>query len=197
MLEDVSFDQSGWQGVRADIQNQIGGIAGLFIEHLVYLLGERGLTNLVRSGGSSSGDCSACECGETVEYNFILSSEPLGSDMSVLFSPSYGRYDAGQGWAAPYFTGYDQLDGEYQFEFNTSYNVASLKFTVKSECTTLSNFVIGGIGSAPIANGTYEYVMGRDGSALTGLRISIGNDTHGSGGGALGMWLEKVVLVLV
>jgi hypothetical protein len=60
MADDASFDVASWQTVRSQIQSKIAGIAGVFLEHLVYLLGEKGLTNLVRSGASSTGDCSSC-----------------------------------------------------------------------------------------------------------------------------------------
>lgn len=54
------FSGAAWSGVRSDITAQIGGIAGVFLEHLVYLLGNGGLTNLVRAGGAAEGDCSDC-----------------------------------------------------------------------------------------------------------------------------------------
>lgn len=62
MADDASFNTEKWQDTRSDITGQIGGIAGLFFEHLVYLLGEKGLTNLARAGGASTGDCSDCDC---------------------------------------------------------------------------------------------------------------------------------------
>lgn len=60
MADDASFDDTQWEQVRSDITDMIGGIAGVFLEHLVYLLGVVGLTNLARSGGATSGDCSTC-----------------------------------------------------------------------------------------------------------------------------------------
>lgn len=63
MGEDASFSIAQWQAVRNDITSQIGGIAGVFLEHLVYLLGAGGLTNLARAGGAASGDCFDCGCG--------------------------------------------------------------------------------------------------------------------------------------
>jgi len=81
LLSDISFDTAKWQKTRSDITAQIGGIAGIFLEHLVYLLGEKGCTNLARAGGASAGDCSDCpECGcaaalgfETSGYSTVLS----------------------------------------------------------------------------------------------------------------------------
>lgn len=63
LADDATVNLAEWQAMRSDITDQIGGIAGIFLEHLVYLLGTGGMTNLVRAGGASSGDCSTCECG--------------------------------------------------------------------------------------------------------------------------------------
>lgn len=62
MADDASFNTAQWQDVRSQITTQIAGIAGLFFEHLVYLLGEKGLTNLARAGGAAEGNCSDCDC---------------------------------------------------------------------------------------------------------------------------------------
>jgi len=64
MAPDASFNDARWAGVRSDITAQIGGIAGIFLEHLVYLLGTGGLTNLVRAGGAAPGDADCSTCGE-------------------------------------------------------------------------------------------------------------------------------------
>lgn len=69
MNEAAFFDAAAWAGVRSDITDQIGGIAGIFLEHLVYLLGNGGLTNLVRAGGAASGDCSDCDCPLTCDID--------------------------------------------------------------------------------------------------------------------------------
>jgi len=62
--DDASFTDEQWAGVRDDITSQIGGIAGVFLEHLVFLLGKVGLTNLARAAGATEGDCSDCpDCG--------------------------------------------------------------------------------------------------------------------------------------
>lgn len=64
MADDISFSDGGWSAARSDILTNITGIAGVFLEHLIFLIGVGGLTNLVRAGaGSSSADCSDCvEC---------------------------------------------------------------------------------------------------------------------------------------
>lgn len=62
MADNASFSGLDWENVRSDILAQISGVAGVFLEHLVYLLGNGGLTNLVRAGGAAEGDCSDCDC---------------------------------------------------------------------------------------------------------------------------------------
>jgi hypothetical protein len=62
MGEGISFDDSQWTDVRTQIQSDITGIAGVFLEHLIFLLGKIGLTNLARSQASTEGDCTGCSC---------------------------------------------------------------------------------------------------------------------------------------
>jgi len=63
MANDISFDEARLDQVTTDIGDQIGGIATLFFQQLINLLGVVGLTNLARAGGATSGDCSDCpEC---------------------------------------------------------------------------------------------------------------------------------------
>jgi len=63
---DASFTESSWESVRAKVLTDITGIAGVFIEHILFLLGALGMTNLARSGAVAEGDCAECEC-PTVE----------------------------------------------------------------------------------------------------------------------------------
>lgn len=60
MASDASFSDVQWAAVRSDITAQISGIAGIFLEHLVYLLGPVGLTNVARAGGAAEGSCTSC-----------------------------------------------------------------------------------------------------------------------------------------
>lgn len=60
MGDDASFTNAQWAKVRADILSKISGIAGIFLEHLVFLLGVVGLTNLARSQAATTGDCDDC-----------------------------------------------------------------------------------------------------------------------------------------
>jgi len=62
MASDLSFNDAQWANVRACILADITGIAGIFLEHLVFLIGKVGLTNLARSQAATDGDCSACDC---------------------------------------------------------------------------------------------------------------------------------------
>jgi len=63
MEDDISFTAAGVDSVTSDIGDQIGGIATLFLQQLVNLLGVVGMTNLARSGAATEGDCSECtEC---------------------------------------------------------------------------------------------------------------------------------------
>lgn len=63
MADDGSFNTAQWEEAREDTQEQISGIAGLFLQHLIYVLGPVGLTNVSRAGGvSGEVDCSECDC---------------------------------------------------------------------------------------------------------------------------------------
>jgi hypothetical protein len=72
MSDDASFDNAQWAAVRAQILSDITGVAGLFLEHLVYLLGSVGLTNLARSSGATEGDCSECDCFDACADNWEI-----------------------------------------------------------------------------------------------------------------------------
>jgi len=60
---DATVNDAQWEQIRSDITDQITGIAGVFFEHLIYLLGTTGVTNLLRSGAAATGDCEDCDCG--------------------------------------------------------------------------------------------------------------------------------------
>ncbi len=88
MSDDLSFTEGQWTTVRDRILEEITGIAGFFLVHLVALLGKVGLTNLVRSQAATEGDCSDCDCplecvetwsvypSGTDDYGFIDSVDP-------------------------------------------------------------------------------------------------------------------------
>jgi len=62
------------EALRADVQSSITGIAGLFLQHLIYLMGAVGLTNLSRSGFVVDADCA--ECNDTI--GIYLTTENFG-----------------------------------------------------------------------------------------------------------------------
>lgn len=63
MNDDFSFDHDGWLGLRECITTDIGGIAGIFLEHLIFLAGVTGCTNISRNGmGNENAECN-CEQG--------------------------------------------------------------------------------------------------------------------------------------
>lgn len=72
MGADATVNNAQWALIRSDITDQIGGIAGIFLEHLVYLLGTGGLTNLIRAGGAASGDCSECTACPNCVNDFVI-----------------------------------------------------------------------------------------------------------------------------
>lgn len=102
MADDATFNNAQWAMVRSDILAQITGIAGVFLEHLVYLLGTGGLTNLARSGAASAGDCSDCMCFDACANNWEIRSDltdfcritERGEDYIICeaFAPLSGTY---------------------------------------------------------------------------------------------------------
>jgi hypothetical protein len=75
MSDNASFTEEQWENARSDTLTKITGIAGIFLEHLLYLLGRVGLTNVVRQGYAIEGDCSDCnECTyiSTVTYGTLV-----------------------------------------------------------------------------------------------------------------------------
>lgn len=75
IADDISFSDGRVEAVRDQITSDIGGVAGVFLEHLVYLLGTVGMTNLARSQFSSTGDCDECGCGGCIDlWNWPTSS---------------------------------------------------------------------------------------------------------------------------
>lgn len=79
MSEDLSFTEDQWEQVRSDILDQISGIAGIFLEHIIFLLGVVGLTNLARSQAENEGTADDCDC--TV-YKRVYVSPGGGTEVS-------------------------------------------------------------------------------------------------------------------
>jgi len=131
---DKSFDVSSWETVRTQILSEITGIAGVFLEHLVYLLGSGGLTNLARSmaGVSDSGCCPAC----SVDIWSIINYD--GVDVGIITSVGFD-YLIVQGTSHP--------------DFGTPYNVMLIT-TGDNDCC--------GITSIEILTGSDVEYFGRD-----------------------------------
>lgn len=96
MADDLSFDHDQWEAVRDCITSEIGGIAGIFLEHLIYLAGPKGLTNICRSAlGSPTADCSDCippSC-----LTFWNTSEPHEQYGTITYHPDDGYFDVEAG----------------------------------------------------------------------------------------------------
>lgn len=84
MADDGSYSESQWAEARSKITTNIPGVAGLFLEHLVYLLGTRGLTNLCRSAPAADGDCSDCDC--STPCVIVVNTAP-GEDINLNVPP--------------------------------------------------------------------------------------------------------------
>lgn len=131
MADDFSFDHDQWEAVRDCITTDIGGIAGIFLEHLIYLIGPKGLTNICRSAlGSPTADCGYCdECGTLTAYwpgnpdkithlsgcTWRFESVPEGGNHAVYawVDNATGTYDATKcghvnSWSLSPFSGADQ-----------------------------------------------------------------------------------------
>lgn len=94
MEDDLSFTEAGWGAVRDDILGNIEGIAGVFLEHLVFLLGAVGLTNLARSQVGASGTCDDCECFEGPR---VYLWDELAESSTQIFPDETGLYTAPSG----------------------------------------------------------------------------------------------------
>jgi len=102
MSSDASFNTAQWEAVRSDILGNISGVAGVFLEHLVYLMGVVGLTNLARSGFATEGDCSDCDCTSTciVDWTVYFGDElsHSGCNIQAQSDPDSGRETVGLTW---------------------------------------------------------------------------------------------------
>lgn len=101
MSNNASISQSQVDAIRGEINDQIGGIAGVFLEHLVYLLGQVGMTNLARASGATSGDCSDCpSCNPCDDVNFLTSMGGFTTSSDSV--GTRGEWVSGQGWVQTY-----------------------------------------------------------------------------------------------
>jgi len=62
MNDDGSFDEAGWEGVKADILGTFTGAVSAILYNWANAAGLVGLTNAARSHFAATGDCSDCAC---------------------------------------------------------------------------------------------------------------------------------------
>lgn len=67
---------NGLNLVKTDVTDQIGGLGATILNSMLSLAGEGGVNNLA-SKGTSTGDCSGCDCGWCYEFDFTTSSYGL------------------------------------------------------------------------------------------------------------------------
>lgn len=142
MGDDASFSQAQLEQVTTDMGDQIGGIATLFLQQLVNLLGSVGLTNLARSGGATVGDCSDCtECAEARVYftNGIAGMTEVFPDELGVYTVTCNSFASGGYYGNLQFTEDVVADG-----YNTCNNITVLTVTggdvsVKQVCHTGEN----------------------------------------------------------
>lgn len=63
MTDEGRLDENGLEAIISDVNGEIGGLAAVTINAMLTLAGEGGVNNLA-SIGTSTGDCSECDCGE-------------------------------------------------------------------------------------------------------------------------------------
>lgn len=176
MSDTAFFSGSAWEAVRSQILSEISGIAGVFLEHLIYLIGNGGLSNLARSGAGSTGaNCSECHCDDTwcKEWDFtidgytsIFSSYNPASNPAVFNT----HYIAGVGWqTANGSPNYSII----KLAINT-HNLTRVTFTLDPS-TDATAFM--GIIPSQTADQTVNYAVNDrffDGSEPTGAYLAIG-----------------------
>jgi hypothetical protein len=77
MRDDQSFGTTEWSEVQYQIDQQIGGVAGLILEEWVRYIGPVGLTNSVRRPVGNYDGCPDCDCDDSEEwwYEFDFTSD--------------------------------------------------------------------------------------------------------------------------
>jgi hypothetical protein len=70
MATDLSFSDEQWDSARNCISTNIVGIAGVFLEHLIFLIGRVGLTNMARAQSEIDATCSCAGC-DLTDWTFF------------------------------------------------------------------------------------------------------------------------------
>ena len=97
---DASFTPATAEATRTQVQGEITGIARLFLQHLIYLLGSVGMTNAARSGFVVDADCAECLPPSDVWWvNSMEVATPLTPDEDGFYEAETGPTSV----AAPFF----------------------------------------------------------------------------------------------
>jgi len=82
--QDGSCTEQGWQQIKQDVFEQIGGIAEVWLWNSVNGLGPVGLTNLAWAEPDAVGDCAACVCPEACTNTPIINPVYGGQNLTQI-----------------------------------------------------------------------------------------------------------------
>ena len=136
--ENADFTPATAEATRTQVQGEITGIAGLFLQHLIYLLGSAGMTNAARSGFVVGADCADCADFPTVWWINSMDVETIiypdedgfyevSTGPTSLYAPFFGAVwfnDPPAGNESPYPNAWRLTDVTYPT--GTSVNLAGL-----------------------------------------------------------------------
>ncbi len=178
--DNLTYDDAGVQAVIGDmdaVDFSLGGVnlALPTIKLILYCLGAGGLTNAATLPTSpvTSGECDDFACNANCwEFDFAADEFPGYPTAS-----GYGVHVPGEGWQAPYFSGYDQLDAAMQFSWVTEYPITKVEFDYYAEVALCRASYIGELDV-----GENTAVVELDGSGIThfpgGAFMEWVNDAH-------------------
>jgi hypothetical protein len=145
VADDLSYDTTAWENVRSDIPSKITGIAGIFLEHLVFLLGPVGLTNLARAYGSTDGDCDCTDCLCAID-TWELFDGSAGTINEATRTDCFIEIAAMDRGGGNYYTLIGSLDGTQSCELDTatatvgSFDPGASAFTISPEAFNPTNW---------------------------------------------------------
>jgi len=91
----------GIAAAESDVTGQIGGLGATILNAMLSLAGEGGVNNL-GAIGTSTGDCSGCECSWCYTFDFETTDGGFN-----LTADAFGIYSAGDGWKTQFGVGTD------------------------------------------------------------------------------------------
>lgn len=97
MDENGRIDEGELAAVQTEISSEIGGLGAEILNGMIGLAGFGGVNNLAALG-TSTGDCSGCDCPEEWCYTFDFSLAQLGWSVLVDSGFTFGVYTAGVGY---------------------------------------------------------------------------------------------------